>query len=143
MSYSADLPDADHPRHTERPWFGEMDELDFEIDFFEQILRRQPNYLNVLRVIGELLSRKGLYDRTLEIDRRLVSLRPRDGIARYNLACSLARQGDLLTSVCELANALEMGYDDFAHLEVDPDLDALRELPEFLVLIRQYGVEKE
>jgi tetratricopeptide (TPR) repeat protein len=143
MSYSADIPDADRPRRTELPWFGELDELDFEIDFFEQILRRQPNYLNVLRVIGELLSRKGLYDRTLEIDRRLVSLRPSDGIARYNLACSLARQGDLLLAVGELSNALELGYDDFAHLEVDPDLDALRELPEFLALIRRYGVEKE
>ncbi len=143
MSYSADLPDADHPRHTERPWFGELDELDFEIDFFEQILRRQPNYLNVLRVIGELLSRKGLYDRTLEIDRRLVSLRPSDGIARYNLACSLARQGEHMVAIHELGNALELGYDDFAHLEVDPDLDMLRELPEFLALIRLYGVEKE
>ena len=143
MSYSADIPDADHPRRTEQPWFGELDELDFEIDFFEQILRRQPNYLNVLRVIGELLSRKGLYDRTLEIDRRLVSLRPSDGIARYNLACSLARQGYPLIAVEELSNALELGYDDFAHLEVDPDLDSLRELPEFLSLIRRYGVEKE
>ena len=143
MSYSADKPDAERHGRAELPWFGELDELDFEIGFFEQILRRQPNYLNVLRVVGELLSRKGLYDRTLEIDRRLVSLRPRDGIARYNLACSLARQGELLMAVRELGTALELGYDDFAHLEVDPDLDLLRELPEFLALIRRYGVEKE
>ena len=143
MSYSADKPDAERHGRTELPWFGELDELDFEIGFFEQILQRQPNYLNVLRVVGELLSRKGLYDRTLEIDRRLVSLRPRDGIARYNLACSLARQGELLIAVRELGSALELGYDDFAHLEVDPDLDLLRELPEFLALIRRYGVEKE
>ncbi len=143
MSYSADLPDADHPRHTERPWFGEMDELDFEIGFFEQILHRQPNYLNVLRVIGELLSRKGLYDRDPR-DRSSVGIAPSPRWHRtLQLGLQLARQGDLLASVSELANALQLGYDDFAHLEVDPDLDALRELPEFLVLIRQYGVEKE
>src|SRR5271155_2721902 len=94
MSTSDDPPaQPDAPRAaTERPvrWFGKLGQVDFEIDFFEQILAHDPKYVVVLRSLGELLACKGRYDRSLEIDQRLVALVPQDGVARYNLACSLA-----------------------------------------------------
>ena len=74
-------------------WFGEMGQADFEVDFYERILARHPNYVVVLRALGEQLARRRMYARSLEIDRRLVSLVPHDCVARYNLACSLAMQG--------------------------------------------------
>ena len=30
-------------------WFGEMGQADFEVDFYERILARHPNYVVVLR----------------------------------------------------------------------------------------------
>ncbi len=123
-------------------WFGDLDKLDFEIEFFSKILQRQPNDIQVLRVLGELLSQKGLHSRMLEVDRRLVELRPHDGVARYNLACGLAQQGQTQAAMQELRRALELGYADFEHIEVDPDLELLRELPEFVEMLRQYGVEQ-
>jgi tetratricopeptide (TPR) repeat protein len=123
-------------------WFGDLDDLDFEINFYEQILQRNPNYVCVLRVLAELLSRKGQYTRILEIDRRLVALLPRDEIARYNLACSLTKQGFHSLAIQELAQSLELGYNDFEHLEVDPDLDALRNYPGFAALLNQFRVNE-
>ena len=68
----------------------EQSQLDFEIEFFQRVLSRQPDFVDVLRCQGQLLTRKGLHARALEVDQRLVELRPKDGVAHYNLACSLA-----------------------------------------------------
>jgi tetratricopeptide (TPR) repeat protein len=120
-------------------WFGDLGQLEFEMDFYERILARHPSYVIVLRALGELLARKGLYSRSLEIDRRLVGLVPHDCVARYNLACSLAMQGAARQAIEELSRAIEYGYDDFGHLEVDPDLESLRTLPAYQELMRQHG----
>jgi tetratricopeptide (TPR) repeat protein len=122
-------------------WFGEMGQAEFEVDFYERVLARHPNYVIVLRALGEQLARKGMYARSLEVDRRLVSLVPHDCVARYNLACSLAMQGAPRQAIEELSRAIEYGYDDFGHLEVDPDLDSLRKLPAYQELMRQHGLE--
>jgi tetratricopeptide (TPR) repeat protein len=122
-------------------WFGELGQAEFEVDFYEKVLDRHPTYVTVLRALGELLARKGQYGRSLEIDRRLVALVPHDCVARYNLACSLAMQGSPRQAIEELGRAIQYGYDDFGHLEVDPDLESLRKLPAYHELLRQYGIE--
>jgi tetratricopeptide (TPR) repeat protein len=116
-------------------WFGTMSQLDFDIDFFEALLARNGDAIEVLRVLGELLSKKGLHARALEIDRRLVERLPSDFLARYNLACSLAMAGRPEEAVKSLSKAILLGYDDLAHLDVDPDLDTLRERPDFRELL--------
>lgn len=115
-------------------------DLDFELRFFERILHRNADYVDVLRCQGELLSRRRQHAAALEVDRRLAKLRPHDCIIRYNLACSLAMQDHLAEAVTELKQAFERGYDDFDHLEVDRDMDRLRQLPAFQALMKEYGI---
>jgi tetratricopeptide (TPR) repeat protein len=119
-------------------WFGELDQIDFEIEFFDRVLARSPDQVNVLRALGELLARKGCWERSLKVEERLIALRPHDGIAHYNLACSLAMQGASSQAIDALARAIDYGYSDFGHLEVDPDLDGLRHLPAYRALLRRY-----
>ena len=69
---------------------AEQSQLDFELDFFGGILERHPDYVDVLRVHGNNLTLKGRYAEGLQIDKRLVQLRPTDPLAHYNLACSYA-----------------------------------------------------
>lgn len=116
-------------------WFGKLSQLDFDIDFFENLLARNGESVEVLRVLGELVSKKGLVHRAVEIDRHLVELLPKDFLARYNLACSLALAGRPDEAMKSLSKAILLGYDDLAHLEVDPDLDSLRERPDFRALL--------
>jgi tetratricopeptide (TPR) repeat protein len=116
-------------------WFGSLNQLDFDIDFFEGLLARNGDSVEVLRVLAELVSQKGLVQRAVELDRRLVEVLPSDFLARYNLGCSLARAGRSAEAIDALSRAILLGYDDFAHLEVDPDLDSLREHPEFRELL--------
>lgn len=118
-----------------RSWFGTLDQADFDIDFLERLLARRPDRADLLRLLGELASRKGLCARALEIDRRLVALLPDDSVARYNLACSLALAGRDDEALECLVAAFRLGYDDVAHMAVDPDLASLRGRPEFRVLL--------
>jgi len=118
-------------------WFGNLSQLDFDVDFFEQLLSRNESDVEVLRVLAELVSKKGDVDRAVDLDQRLADLLPEDPLVRYNLGCSLARAGQNREAIASLSQAILLGYDDLAHLEVDPDLDSLRDDPEFRSLFGQ------
>jgi tetratricopeptide (TPR) repeat protein len=135
--FAMDLPTA--PGRLQ-PWFGRLDQTDFEIQFYENVLARSPDDVSVLRALGETLARKGYWGRSLEVEQRLIELRPYDGIAHYNLACSLAMQGAANQAVDALERAIHYGYRDFGHLEVDPDLDGVRHLPAYRALMQRHGL---
>src|SRR5579884_96222 len=101
---------------------GDQSQLDFELDFFTAILKRYPDYVDVLRVLGNLLTLKGRYADGLQIDRRLVQLRPNDALAHYNLACSYALLKRPEQSLKTLRRAIELGYRDFRYMKEDHDL---------------------
>lgn len=116
----------------------EQSQLDFELDFFARILERSPDFVDVLRVQGNNLTLKGRYADGLQIDKRLVTLRPQDPLAHYNLACSYAllRKPDLALKT--LRRAIELGYRDFRYMREDRDLDSIRHDPRFRQLIREF-----
>jgi tetratricopeptide (TPR) repeat protein len=122
-------------RRKAEPWFGNLGQLDFDIEFFERILARKQNSVEVLRILAELVSKKGDLNRAVDYDRRLVELEPDDFLARYNLACSLARAGLADEAIDSLSRAILLGYDDLAHMESDPDLESLHEHPDFQALL--------
>jgi tetratricopeptide (TPR) repeat protein len=117
---------------------AEQSQLDFEIAFYGSILSRRPDYVDVLRVLGNGLTLKGRYNEGLVIDRRLVQLRPRDPLAHYNLACSYALLKHSEQALRTLRKAIELGYRDFRYIREDSDLDAVRHDPRFRQLLREY-----
>jgi Flp pilus assembly protein TadD len=101
------------------------------------VLRRAPQYTEVIEILGGLYTKHGRIADGLRMDRRLVRLLPENATAHYNLACSLAlmkRRGDALRS---LQRAVELGYRDFDWMAQDPDLEDLKEHPEFAALLDQ------
>jgi tetratricopeptide (TPR) repeat protein len=116
----------------------QQSQLDFELDFFEGVLHRNPDFVDALRVHGNNLTLKGCFADGLKIDRRIVELRPHDALAHYNLACSysLLKKVDLALRI--LRKAIELGYSDFRFLREDSDLDALRKDPRFRQLLREF-----
>lgn len=109
----------------------------FEIGFFESVLRREPDYVDVVEILGGLYTKLGRVADGLKMDRKLVKLQPRNATAHYNLACSLAlsrRKADALRS---LRQAVQFGYQDFDWMQQDPDLEDLKKHPEFLKLLVQ------
>ncbi|MBM4072749.1 MAG: tetratricopeptide repeat protein [Planctomycetes bacterium] len=116
----------------------EQNQLDFEIEFYGGILERHPGFVDVLRVQGNNLTLKGRYADGMQIDKRLVSLRPQDPLAHYNLACSYALLKRPEQALKTLRRAVELGYRDFRYMREDRDLDSIRHDPRFRQLLREF-----
>lgn len=101
-------------------------QLDFEIDFFERILSRDPTYVDVLVNLGDLFARKGCHRRALQVDLRLTQLRPQNATMHYNLACSHGLLAHMSEALAALERAVDLGYTDIDHLLSDSDLEAVR-----------------
>src|SRR5271168_4349864 len=93
----------------------QLSQLDYELDFFEGILARNPDLIDVMRVHGNNLTLKGRFVEGLKIDRRLVELRPHDPLAHYNLACSYSLLKKIDLALTALRKAVELGYRDFRY----------------------------
>lgn len=108
---------------------------DFEIRFFESILRRSPSYARVVELLGGLYTQQGRLADGLRMDRRLVRLQPANPTAHYNLACSLALCRRHTDALRMLRRAVQLGYRDLDWMQQDPDLEDLKEHPEFVALV--------
>lgn len=109
----------------------------FEMAFFESVLRRAPQYTEVIEILGGLYTKHGRIADGLRMDRRLVRLLPENATAHYNLACSLALSKRKVDALRSLQRAVELGYRDFDWMAQDPDLEDLKEHPEFTALLAQ------
>jgi tetratricopeptide (TPR) repeat protein len=117
---------------------AEQNQADFEIEFFGDVVGRRPEYVDVLRIMGNLLTVRGRYAEGLQIDKRLVQLRPNDPLAHYNMACSYALLKRPDQAIRTLRRAVELGYRDFRYMREDRDLDIIRNDPRFRQLLREY-----
>jgi len=113
----------------------ERESLDFEIGFYEEVLKRKPNFMEALQALGNAYTARGLYHKGLEADMKCVSLRPADPIGHYNLACSYSLLKDIEAAFKALIRAIDLGYGDLFHMAKDPDLENLRKDKRFLHLI--------
>lgn len=117
----------------------ETEQNEFEMKFFSDVLERYPDYVDVLRVFGNLLTKQGHHEESLEVDRRLVRLRPEDATAHYNLACSYCLLRKHEQTLNALRKAFELGYNDFRFLRKDRDLESIRQDRRFKVLVREFA----
>jgi len=98
----------------------------FELDFYESILEKRPDHVGTLEALGHLYTELGEYEKGMIIDKRVVELKPHSPAAHYNLACSFSLLEIIGKALEELRRAVELGYDDWEHLERDDDLANLR-----------------
>lgn len=127
-------PTSDQPG----PRASEQRQLDFELAFYRSVLDRCPDYVEVLRELGNLLTLTGRHREGLQVEKRLCQLRPADPQAHYSLACSYAKLKRADLSLQCLRRALELGYRDFSYLQQDHDLDGIRHDPRFRQLLHEF-----
>jgi len=109
--------------------------LEFEIAFYEKLLRAYPDFVDVLIPLGDAYTRGGFYEKGLGIDLRLTALRGQDPLSWYNLACSYSLLTRLDEALEALRRALELGYGDLDALQKDPDLLNLRRSEQYRRLL--------
>jgi tetratricopeptide (TPR) repeat protein len=104
-------------------------DLDTKIQFLEGLVRRDPDYVDALELLGDHYTRRGRYAEGLKMDEHLARLEPHSPLVFYNLACSCSLTGQFDRAVLALEKALQLGYRDFNWLAKDPDLRKLRQQP--------------
>lgn len=117
------------------------DDPNWDIRFYETVLRRAPGYIDVIEILGGLYTRTGRIADGLRMDRKLVRIQPHNATAHYNLACSLALSDRKADAIRALRRAIELGYRDHEWMTQDPDLEALKGVPAFDNLLGQLQPE--
>jgi len=112
-----------------------QDQSSFDIRFLEDLMVRMGDNSDLLAQLGCLYTQCGRYRDGLGVDRRLVALRPRDPISYYNLACSHSRLKQAMRAFAALRRAIELGYRDLEHMQVDHDLENIRKDPRWSDLL--------
>ena len=106
-------------------------DLDTKITFLAGIVRRDPEYVDALQLLGDHYTQRGLFLEGLKVDERLAQLEPTSSLVFYNLACSYSLTDQFDRAVQALDRALDLGYRDFTWLARDPDLKKLRKHPAY------------
>lgn len=123
------MPDKSSPKKKMNR--RETRDLDVKIQFMEGIVRRDPEYIEALQLLGDHYTQRGKFERGLKVDEQLSRLEPRNPLVFYNLACSYSLTGAVDLAADALEKALALGYRDFKWLAKDPDLRTLRKHPVF------------
>lgn len=127
--------------------------------FFERALEADPKNRTALfslaKVVQELAGQfqrphnSRYYLKSAGVIRKLRELYPDlspdekaiVGPILYNEACTLVQNGEIPKAIKVLGEAWDAGYDDLAHLDLDPELNSIRKDPEFLKLLAR--IERE
>ncbi|HEY5044166.1 MAG TPA: hypothetical protein VIK53_19520 [Verrucomicrobiae bacterium] len=104
-------------------------DLDAKIEFMAGLVRRDPDYVDALQLLGDHYTQRGLFNDGLKVDERLARLEPENPLVFYNLACSYSLTDQFERAALALEKALQLGYRDFNWLAKDPDLKKLRTQP--------------
>lgn len=112
-----------------------------EVDFRKVIeLEDSPEKYECIQYAYEGL---GMYDKAKEAMDIMIARDSTDYGNYYDAACMYSRMKDKENALKYLEIALMMGYNRFAHIERDFDLDFLRSTDEFKVLIEKYKGQKK
>ncbi len=122
-----------------------QNDIDFEIQFIEGVLKEKPDFIEALVALGDLYTKRGFFEKGLEIDKQLARLRPSDPTILYNLSCSYSLVNNVDKSLEAMKLAIGYGYSDYGYLENDSDLDNLRQdsrFQQFFVTIKNVTPRK-
>jgi tetratricopeptide (TPR) repeat protein len=117
-------------------------ELDVKIGFMEGLLRRDPNYVDALQLLGDHYTQRGRFAEGLNVDEQLARLEPENPVVFYNLACSYSLLEQYDRAAQSLEKAIVLGYKDFEWLAKDPDLKKFRQQPAYRDILKKIPYKK-
>src|SRR5450759_5430346 len=87
----------------------EQQSLDVKIDFMQGLVRRDPNYVEALQLLGDHYTQRGNFEDGLKVDEHLSELEPRDPLVFYNLACSYSLTDQFDLSLIHISEPTRLG----------------------------------
>jgi adenylate cyclase len=107
-----------------------------------QLLELLPNYLlqnpddaRARMYYAITLAEKGRGEEAMREGAAALELSPGDPMMLYNCACLYSRLGETSRAVESLRQAIAGGYENYGWMKYDPDLDAIRNDPDFVEMV--------
>ncbi len=104
----------------------EKGELEKAITWYEKVLELRPEFDNALEKTALVRAMMGDYDHALSMYKKIVQRHPDRAEIYYAIASVYARQGKIAPAFSWLRRAVEKGYDERQRIEIDPNLENLR-----------------
>jgi serine/threonine protein kinase/Flp pilus assembly protein TadD len=106
------------------------------LQFFPQYLLRQPDDARARMFYAIHLVRAERYEEAKIEAAKAIELNPNDALMMYNASCFYSRLGEIDRAVKTFKNAIAAGFGNFEWIKRDPDLDNIREDPEYIELMK-------
>lgn len=101
-------------------------------------LELNPRFAPAYILLGSLFKRPGRLEESVAACKKAVLVDPDCTAAYYDLACYYSLLAKREQALAAMEMALCKGFSDFEWVLRDPDLEALRQNPEFLLLLQSY-----
>jgi Flp pilus assembly protein TadD len=98
---------------------------------FEDVIREDRENVTAYVGLGWCRKRSGRLDLARDAMERLLAVRPEEAIGLYNLACYCSLAGEREQAIRLLSRAIEEEEQFREHALEEPDLDPIREDPDF------------
>ncbi len=105
---------------------------------FETAIQLEPDDINAYNNYANFLVEIGEYEKAEENYRKAIAIYPEHAKPYYNLACLKTIEGDKQSAIKYLQEAINRNPDFRYDAKNDPDLQILRDTPEFQELIYNY-----
>ena len=106
------------------------------VQMFPRYLSLHPDDARAHIFFATTLVRLGRIDEAKVKAARAIELSPNDPLMFYNVACFYANVGDKAPALQSLKNAISSGYGFYEWIKRDPDLDSIRNEPEYIELMK-------
>jgi adenylate cyclase len=105
------------------------------LELFPTHLLQNPDDARARMLYAFVLAGVGRREEALRESTQALELSPGDSVMLYNCTCLYSRSGEINQAIDTLRLAIEAGYVNFAWIKQDPDMNPLRDNPEFQALI--------
>jgi Flp pilus assembly protein TadD len=117
---------------------GDQDNLRDTIEraalFYPDYLLHHPDDSRAHQFYAFTLHRLGRLEEAKEEMQKGIAQNPKDPIIVYNAACFYALIDDKTKAIENLKIAMDNGFENYDYLRHDPDLNSLKEEPEFIAI---------
>jgi serine/threonine protein kinase/Flp pilus assembly protein TadD len=107
-----------------------------EVKFFPEYLLRHPEDARARMFYALNLSSVGNVEEAKTEAAKAIELSPGDTVMFYNAACFYAQLGEKKLALETLNSAIVSGWQDFGWIKRDPDLESLRNEPEYIEMMK-------
>jgi len=104
------------------------------ISHYKMAIKIKPDYAETYINLSAAYLNKKNFKLSLKTLNTLESINPNHPLLHYNFSCYYALLGNIPKGIDSLKKAIENGYKNLQNLETDPDLENLRQNPQFNVL---------